>query len=127
MLTAYNWRAIYDDGTYLDEYDDEAPDGHGFRHIDLPRCVAFALLPNVEGLYQHVVHISPSTGQRLIFFRRHTIAINPQTEQEQTRSCIHVIGWQVTAFDPDGQPRNLASFMFVYDDGSVLLSDNDAV
>lgn len=115
---AWTWRAIYPDGSFLDEYDEQGGH-HGFAEVDLEHISIFVLLPTREGLPTHHVLIDAASGQRPIFFRRRTLSVNPLTEAVEGSQTIHVLGWQRTI-----QGQNIASYSFIYEDGSVLLSDD---
>lgn len=119
MTDAWTWIACYDDGSSLMEIE---PDGteHGFAEVDLARLSAFVLNPMRDGLPAPIVKIDRASGQRPIFFRRRTIALDPALGTEEKRSTITVLGWQKTV-----EGKNVKSFVALYEDGSVLISDRD--
>lgn len=123
---AYSWRAVYRDGTVLDEMDEHGTDVHGFRDVDQERLAAFALLPLSPGLPPVTVLIDAPGGQRPIFFRRRTALLNPTTgavTRAPAANDLHVIGWQRTIGEPP-DATNVRSVVFVLPDGRLVLSDN---
>ncbi len=121
--TTYVWEAVYDNGAAsLNEWE-RKEDGnvvkHWFADIDLKRCTAFVLHALVPGLRDLALKIDRESGQRPIFFRRYPSELNLQTGETIKHEPIHVIGWQRTVAG-----RNVASYTFVFPDGSILLSDD---
>ncbi len=119
MSDVFTWIACYDDGSSLMEIESDGTE-HGFAEVDLDRLSAFVLNPMREGLPSPVVKIDRAGGQRPIFFRRRSIALDPETHGEANRSTITVLGWQKTV-----EGKNVKSFAALYEDGSVLISDRD--
>lgn len=111
----WSWVAHYDDETTLAEYDQTGE--HGFADVDQSKLVAFRLIPHREGLPSPVLKVTADI--RPIFFRRRTITIDPVSGREVGRSCVHCLGWQTTAHG-----KNVASYTFFFEDGSVLITDN---
>lgn len=111
MRDDYLWRGHYSDQTTIDEI---GPDGvpRPFADIDLSRLKALELI----GERSYVVPISP--GIRPIFFRRRRIETT-MDGAEVGRSTITCIGWQKTE-----RGRNVQSFLFLFPDGSSVLSDD---
>lgn len=116
----WTWRVHYSDNTMFDEVD---PDGttHGFKEVDLPRVAIVEWIPVGEGLAGHIVKIDSLSGMRPILFRRRTRIINPNVEGDEGTEgpVIHCIGWQKTV-----QGVNVASYCFLFDDGSSLTTDD---
>lgn len=57
---AYEWRAIYDDGTSLDQYDDDKQLVRHFGHINQDIISEFEILPTREGILP--IKVSLKTG-----------------------------------------------------------------
>lgn len=119
----YQWRAIYDDGTMLDEYGEDAPDGRGFSQIDLDRLRYFVLVPS-DDKREHVI-IDIREDFRPIFYRRRFNMANANallTEEGVSAEyvgSVYVLGLQTTA-----NGKNVAIYTFVFENGQVLISDN---
>jgi hypothetical protein len=109
---AYTWGAIYTDGSSIGEYDD--PGGLGFAAVDSTQVKRLGLLnASSPHLASHSVDIPP--GATPIFFRRRSIELGPIVGEEQGRSTVHCIGWK---------RGDEAVYLFVYDDGSTLLTND---
>lgn len=109
---AYTWGAIYDDDTLINEYDRE--EGLGFAEVNQSRVKALFLYPTCgEGLPYNGVKIPQ--GATPIFFRRRRIVINLAQETSASRPTVHCIGWK---------KADEAVYLFVFDDGSTLLTND---
>lgn len=114
------WEAIYDDGTTLEELEDDGT-LHGFREIDQERLVAFILRPLLPHLPQYAVQLNP--GKRLIFFRKRRKTLDMNTGEQRDEPPYQCIGYQETV-----NGKNVKSYVFVNIEGSSLLTDEmDAV
>lgn len=103
----YTWRAYYG-STYLDESHAVS----GFASVG-PGCTSLVLL-NQSNEAKYVVAIPD--GASPVFFRRRTIAVNLVEESSTPQGTIHCVGWKRSEHD--------ATYLFVHEDGSTLLSDN---
>lgn len=56
----FEWKANYNDGSYLSEYDDLNFESHHFGHIDKDRVKSFELIPTRTNLFK--VSVDLSTG-----------------------------------------------------------------
>lgn len=117
MTDAFLWRAIYGDGTVLNEYD-EAGQSHGWAEVDQSRLVAFELVPQREGL--PMPHIAVSASMRPIFFRRRQRHINLGSGERTQGATVTVLGFQKTI-----RNVNVKCLTAYFDDGSVLVTDDD--
>lgn len=109
---AYRWHVIYTDETYIDEYD-HAP-GRGWGDVgDKPVRSVWLMRHDPNRADGH--HVDVPGGAVPVFFRRRSIEINLLKEQEQRRRTVHCIGWT---------RADTAVYLFVFEDGSTLLSDN---
>lgn len=107
---AYTWGALYTDDTCIAEYDRE--EGRGFAEVDQARVKTLLLLSLQDGA-SHSVNIPQ--GATPVFFRRRSIEIDPLQGESTQRPTIHCIGWK---------KGDEAIYLFVFDDGSTLLTDN---
>jgi len=139
-MDLYTWSVTYDDGSCIAEYDDAAPDGHGFADVDLSRArklqlfpsstvgpIAYATLPPAVSaestivefylpcLPIHTVLLPPLA--RPIFFRRRSIAL--MSDDERKYSTIHCIGYQETVHG-----HNMAVYHFISEDGSSTITND---
>lgn len=128
--TQYVWTAIYTDdgeGETLPEYERNRHTGevtqHAFSHIDLIRCRGLVLQSLSAACRDISVKITPEEGMRPIFFRRHPTEFDFITGEVRKLAPIHVLGWQRTVAG-----QNVSSYVYIFPDGSLLLSDrHDAV
>lgn len=113
------WRVIYnDDGTdCLDEHEaDGTP--HTYAEIDQSRLKAFMLLPQIDGLPIHALHLS--LDMRLIWYRKHAIDWNgPNAGEHRTVCCL---GYQKTI-----RGVNVQSILAVYPNGATLHVDDESL
>jgi len=116
MPLKYKFSALYTDGTYLVQNDEDVsasdPKRSVFFDVDQSRLEAFALMGEghvyavdltngtfgIDGV-PFRMHEGPLFRIRLIFFRRHTHAINAQFE-ELAHEIVYRLGWQ--ALDAEG-------------------------
>jgi hypothetical protein len=112
MRDLWTWCAIYKDGGALYEYDEDGTE-HGFREVKPDQVEALCLLPSSTEQKSYEVKVDP-TKVAPVFFRRRSIHIRSDGE-EGGRSVIHCIGWE---------GRNKSSYLFVFEDGSTLLTDD---
>jgi hypothetical protein len=118
MPDQWAWRATYTDGSIWDELD-EGGNARGFASVDLPRVESLAWVHTTGNLPDYVVRVNAASGQRPILFRRRTLAVNLDTGEQAQEEPVHVLGWQKTV-----QGVNVASYAYIFHDGSVLLSDD---
>jgi len=111
----YQWLVQYQDGIWHAEYNHTRPDGRGFSEIEQEQVKAVAL-GTPDGL-AHLVHyrVDLPDGATPIFFRRRKVAINLTDESTTPGQTVHCIGWR---------HGDQATYLFVFDDGSTLLTDN---
>lgn len=116
------WVAHYSDGSHLAEFDGGRE--HNLadalaREGDGVRLVEFCLLPHDEqaGLPPYAVRVAE--GDRLIFARRRTYVLKPTGEQFQAPSRT-ILGWKRKL-----ARRTVSSYLTIYPNGTVVLSDRD--
>ena len=123
---AWHWVAHYTDNGTIGEYeldDDGNEVAHSWQHIDMSKFHYLELIPQRPWLGRHILALPD--GARPIFFRRR-LALQELDSQQVVDSGIRpitCIGWQKTV-----EGKNVASFTFLLEDGtSVLSDDRDAV
>ena len=110
------WRAVYADGSHLDEYDDDAPDGRGWQSAQAygvaraTRLAQVLLIPQRDGLSTHVVSVT--TDAPIRFFRRRRLTVSMET------------GETVGEADPITAIAIAGVYTFFFADGSVVVSDD---
>jgi hypothetical protein len=110
MQDQYIWSVIYVDGTVMGEYG--RVEGRGFAEIGDKHVKALDIEPLPQHLHAHRILVPD--GAQPVFFRRRTIALDGSAN-EQGRSTVHCIGWK---------QEESAVYLFVFEDGSTLLSDD---
>lgn len=116
MAEDWHWRAHYNDGQVLDEHADDGTVS-GFADIDQSRLVALELLPQRDGL--PTPHVRITDGLIPTFFRRRSIVINAETEEQEPGRTIAVLGWKKNVGG-----RKVLALTFWFPDGSCLISDD---
>lgn len=103
----FTWRAVYSDGSYLEE--GKYPD------IDRTRLVEFLLL-DVQKQVRMRMHLFP--GQKLIYRKRRLGKLAPATGEIIVTGTIHVVG-----FHENRQGTNVQMLSFLFPDGHIELMD----
>lgn len=106
----YTWHAAYADGSSIRE--DDHPGGLAFSEVDQDQVKVLILDPLQSGMAAQSVVVPDSASP--VFFRRRQIELNPNTDEEK-RGTVHCIGWQ---------RETDAVYLFVFGDGSCLLTDD---
>ena len=127
----WRWRAEYADGSVLDEYDEDAPDGRGWAQVERlaeVRGTALArvlLIPQRPHLSTHVA--LPLRGARIVVSRRRPVTVSAVSGEEVGRrdpiTIIHIIHVLYGADGADGDASERAAYTFLFADGSVVVSD----
>lgn len=102
---AHTWCATYHNGALVPEYNDDRPDGRGFAEVDASQVKVLSL--------SSAHHVMIPDGAEPVFFRRRVIAVNPNTDEQQTSTVAHCIGWKKS---------DDACYLFVFDNGSTILT-----
>jgi hypothetical protein len=110
MNDKYTWQVRYSGDTWVLECDDERPDGRGFGEVEHAGIRCIDLIPAQAGSVHSVL---VPDGASPVFFRRRSIELN--AEGEQGRATVHCIGWK------QGEH---GVYLFVFDNGSCLLSND---
>ncbi len=124
-MSQFYWRAIYKDGTVLNELSTLPPcqqwphvgQHHGFACIDKAAVAALEWRWMSNAKQRLRVEIPP--GAQPILFRRHIIK---DVLNRPERFVIHVIGWQAST--PDG--HSTKKLVAVMPDDSILETGDDA-
>lgn len=95
------WRAVYSDGTVLDQYNGEG-EPNGYKNIDREKLSQFQLLK--DGKVSFSLILEP--GQRLIFRRR----VFKKLKEEKH---LFLVGWQ-----KDG----VQAICYLFENGSVIMA-----
>ena len=95
------WRAVYKDGTFLDQYNGEGKP-NGYENIDRENLLQFQLLKEEKVFFSLILE----PGQKLIFRRRVFQNV------KETRH-VFLIGWQ-----KDGQQ----AISYLFEDGSIIMA-----
>lgn len=113
----YLWCVIYRDGSHIRE--DDHPNRYNWKVAQQQgKSIkeVWLLLPDQSVDYGHVVSI-PEDAEPVFFRRRYTtISLNgPITGAETPQKTVHCIGWK------QGEQ---GLYLFVFENGSTLLSNN---
>ncbi len=115
---SHEWVAHYNDGDLLTEYERDSDEVHGFRDVDLDRLKLLTLEPKIDGRpHIGVLMNEQHADMRPIFFRRRRERL-----ANGSKETIHCIGWQRTVHGV-----NVKTYAWIFEDGSILLSDEDVV
>ena len=106
-MSEYSWRAIYEDGTFLDEYkEDKTP--NSYWDIDRTRLIIFELFKNGKSIYR--LHLEPE--QTLIYRRR--VRADPGGN---VLYVFYMVGWQQKI-----KGQNVQSIAYIQDDDESPIS-----
>lgn len=115
------WRAVFADGSMLDEYDADAPEGHGWAAVIVQAAerathlTHVLLIPQRPHLASQVVIVSAETTACV--FRRRALTLDSGTgvevgERPDAITCVALTRGDMTAYT------------FLFADGSVVISDD---
>lgn len=117
MSDPWLWRAVYADGSTLDEYDDDAPDGRGWAQAQAygtarrTRIAQVLLVPQRDGLSTHVVTLTGDDATARVF-RRRMLTVNAET------------GATVGTAEPITAIELRGVYIFLFADGSMVASND---
>lgn len=114
MSDIWHWRAVYRDGSFADEYDENGQH-HTFYEVDHSQIEWVILVPQAEGFAPHALRIWP--GSLPVFFRRTVVAVSQTNDEEVERVVIHCLGHEPSESES-------GAYTFFFPDGSVLVSNN---
>jgi hypothetical protein len=117
MEHAYTFVVAFEDGTVINEYEGDTH-VHVWQHVTdkakTSKVKSVAMIPHREGL--EVVVLQPSFGPwSPVFFRRNYVPVGHQ----QLQAPVTCIG-----FSKRYAGMTVESLVFVFDDGSKVLTDN---
>lgn len=115
MAVMWVWRAVYRDGSVLEEYDANGVQ-HGFREVRQDELAAFALLPAAGGVSPVVVDLSGD--QTLIFTRTHIDSFTADGAHLGSHT-IAIVGWWRKVGG-----RKVQSLLACYENGAILAVDD---
>lgn len=127
----WTWCVGFADGSTLDEYDDDAPSGHGWSDVEQAAqqrgtvVAGVLLVPHWPALSTHVAalrepeRVTPGLP-RLWVFRRRSLSVSMQTGQ-QMRGADPIT---IIALVPDAGAPDKVCYTFLFTDGSVSVSDD---
>jgi hypothetical protein len=118
----YEWRAVYSDGTFLDQVEVKTGLENKYTDIDRSRLVIFALFPVNEREPKVVLNLK--SGQKLVYRRRSLLRMNPGSviEDNSIIPAIRESVW-ILGFHENRQGVNVQMLAFVFEDGRVELLD----
>ncbi len=86
----WQWRAIYQDGSVLDEY--RRREAREWSDVDQSRLAGIELVPQHWSLPVHRLSLLP--GQQGCCFRKRVVLKDDKTEQSLALPAITVVGWE---------------------------------
>ncbi len=107
---AYTWQVTYEDTTSVPEFEGVGTFGRGWAEVDQARVKRLTLVGQGR---EYSVHIR--SGAIPVFFRRRSLTVGIVDGGQVERKTIHCIGWK---------REQDAVYLFVWDDGSTLLTDD---
>lgn len=110
----YTWRVTYADGTTTNEFDESRPDGRGWAEKENKPVQTITLVRVSDGA--EVQSIDVPEGTEPVFFRRRCLVFGPTDEYTRQQGTLaHCIGWK---------RGDEATYLFVFDDGSIFRSSD---
>jgi hypothetical protein len=109
----WSWLVQYHDETILPECQGTSMPHNAWAKVEKTKVKNIVLVPRKPGLEQVVVDVGAHSP---VFFRRRYKELNISGGQEVSQQNIHCLGYE--AADGTG------NYVFVFEDGSVLLSTN---
>ena len=118
------WRAVYDDGTFIDEMEPNGTE-HAFKEIDFKKLKVFQLI-NQQNIAICQVHINGD--KRLIFTRRNILITGRRMVLQgdvkvpigiNSHQKVIILGWQRTVHGV-----NVKSIFYLLPDGRIEMDDD---
>ena len=106
------WKAIYNDGESLSQYNEKKGTENKYTDIDRSRLIQFVLL--AEDNPKIVIHLDEN--KKLIYRRRVAVAFSGANAGKQ--ETVHLVGWQEKK-----QGINTQMICFLFEDGHVEIVD----
>lgn len=116
-ILQYTWTVFYEDGTSIQEFDDERPDGREWSALP-DKHVGVLVLTHRQ--FPHSLYIKIPDDAQAVFTRRHIIVIglspeNPVPDEVSPRTMVTIMGWKGAS----GEAYN-----FLCDNGMQLFSND---
>lgn len=112
-LDGYVWRVTLANGSEIGEYDENRLDGRGFLEVASQGIRVLEIISLSHPANSHSVLIPE--GAEPVFVRRRPLHIDLNQGSQWTGKSAHCIGWRR---DDQG------AYLFVFEDGSTLLTNN---
>lgn len=112
-LERWGWIAIYNDDSYLQQFDSETVLFHQFKEIDLDRLKTFVMQSYEDPSKRYEIHIK--AGMRPIHFYRN---IRPAEEKEFIK--LYCFGYQETI-----KGRNVKTILIIHPNDMVAVLNDD--
>lgn len=112
-LERWVWRAIYKDGTHLDQFDDQGV-FHQIREIQQENLVAFRMI-NTENPDKHI-HIFMPEGAK--FIHKYKNFILQAGTPNETRMKVYIFGYKAGSHH---------HFNYILPNGTILQADHEDV
>ena len=114
-LNSYEWRVFYDDGTILDQFEDDKEISSS--SVDANKVVKMELIPKVPGRQPITLHVDIDKGERFIrFWRRYMVTGGVGAGEGWTK---WVVGLQKTV-----EGKNVKFLVYINHDGVIEISSN---
>jgi hypothetical protein len=115
----YTWTVFYEDGTSIQQFDDERPDGREWAALPAQKHVGVLVLNHT--LFPHSIYVKIPDDAQAIFVCRHIIVIgmspdNPVPEEVSPRAMVYITGW----VKEDGT----GAYNFLCENGTQIFSDD---
>ncbi len=117
MSTELTWKAIYDDGAELPQYNEDASENK-YTDIDRNKLVRFDLLRKDSGRVIYSAHLQE--GQNLIYRKRTLIEVTMGKDGGEKRVIVYIVGWRRSIMTNSG-PKDIKAINYIHEDGSVAL------
>lgn len=112
----YSWKAVYEDGTSLFQYDDDSMEFHQFAEIDQSKLHLFQIFNSSNQADGDIpvttIIFNPACMKLIHFYKRYTMAMLTPEEQKFTMT---VIGYETS---------NGKVFSVITPQGEVIVTDD---
>lgn len=114
----YEWRAIYSDGTHLDQINQDGSEAK-YTDIDRNKLCAFVLFDETKTA-KVVLHLQP--GQKLVHRVRRLKHMPLSNLFWEKHDCTEEAVW-IVGFHENRNGTNVQMLSFIFEDGHVELMD----
>jgi hypothetical protein len=122
MFDPWHWLAVYANGETMSEYCEETGEHRNFALIVACPPQTLALIPQYPeryGALQQVFVMIPDGARPILFRKRQAYEIHDPNGPVAQDPRTTVVGWQNSS-----NGRNQQCLMALYDDGSMILTDD---